>query len=147
MKVLKALPFFYSTCALKKVHPQGAFADPERARMTALKENIELKNTIMKLREDISTFERKSILLEGMLEANKAESEVSKLYISEMQTRQGQFEAENYSLKQEASISIRKLEEYNEEVETLRERVASIAAKVESTLSPQTGALPGIILY
>lgn len=101
--------------------------------MTALNENIELKNTIMRLREDISTFERENILLRTIVEGKKAETEASKLRISEMQTRQDRFEAENFSLRQEASKSTRRLQEYNEEVETLRERVASIGAKVEST--------------
>ena len=100
--------------------------------MIALNENVELKSTIMKSREDMSTIERENILLKAMLEGKKAETEALKLRISEMQTRQDRFEAENFSLEQEASISTRKLQEYHQEVETLRERVASIGAKVES---------------
>ena len=123
---------FNSACCTQKFILQGAFTRLERERMIALNENVELKNTIMKSREDMSTLERENILLKAMLEGKKAETEALKLRISEMQTRQDRLEAENFSLKQEASISTRKLQEYNQKVETLSERVASVSAKVES---------------
>lgn len=133
MKVLATLLPFPCLIDVLTNPCSDAFRKSEKERLTALSENLGLRNTVMKLREHIATFETESILLKAMLDSEKAGSEASKLRIAEMRTRQNQLEVENNDLRLEASTSCRQLQEHTREIETLRERVASMFAKVQST--------------